>query len=101
MSKEDLIKVLWVENDPITIEGYRGEADVYENIELVDVPSWEDAKLLLDKDYNCWKAIILDAKCQFKRTDTDKADRFLSNVIPDLGQYANRNRRTIPWYVLS
>jgi hypothetical protein len=101
MSKEEFIQVLWVENDPNVVNAYPTEADMIAGLELTAVPSWEDAKILLDKDYNRWKAIILDAKCQYKRTDADKAERFLSHVFPELERYANRNKRTIPWYVLS
>lgn len=101
MRNNDLIQVLWVENDPLVTNSYPGEADMYGDLQLTVFPCWEEAEVALESDYDRWQAIILDAKCQYKRGDADKADRFLMNVITRIGKIAARKNRTIPWYVLS
>lgn len=101
MRNNDLIQVLWVENDPLVTESYPREADMYGDLQLTVFLCWEDAEAVLESDYDRWQAIILDAKCQYKKGDADKADRFLMNVITRIGKIAARRSRTIPWYVLS
>lgn len=101
MRNNDLIQVLWVENDPMVAKSYPGEADECGDLQLVAFPCWEEAEAALEADYDRWQAIILDAKCQYKKDDADKADRFLMNVFTRLGKIAARKDRTIPWYVLS
>lgn len=101
MYEQEYIQVLWVENDPKIISAYPREAEMFANLQLTPVSSWEEAKSLLEKEYNKWQAIILDAKCQYAKNDADLAARFLSRVFPELERYANRKGRTIPWYVLS
>lgn len=101
MRNNDLIQVLWVENDPLVTNSYPGEADMYGDLQLTVFPCWEEAEVALESDYDRWQAIILDAKCQYKKGDADKADRFLMNVITRIGKIAARKNRTIPWYVLS
>ncbi len=99
--RNNIIQVLWVEDDPkITID-YPRQADMLEGIELYPFSCWEDAELELDRDYSRWDAIILDAKCRFKRSDADKAKRFLSNVFRQIELLAKSKNRTLPWYVLS
>jgi hypothetical protein len=99
MSQEQYVDVLWVENDPQVTSAYPREAEM-SGIYLHPVSSWEEAKVKLDEDYGKWKAIILDAKCQYAKGDADLADRFLGNVFPELKEYESRNH-PIPWYVLS
>lgn len=101
MRNNDLIQVLWVENDPLVIKSYPGEAEMCGDLELTAFPCWEDAEAALEADYDRWQAIILDAKCQYKKGDADKADRFLSNVFSKIGIIAARKNQKIPWYVLS
>ena len=98
---ERYIQVLWVENDPLITEAYPREAELLEGIELHPFPCWEDAETELEKNYEKWDAIILDAKCQYKKGDADKAERFLVNVFKRIEKLASRKNRTIPWYVLS
>lgn len=95
------IQVLWVEDDPEITKAYPREADMLEGIELHPFPCWEDAEIELDNNYAKWDAIILDAKCRFRKNDADKAERFLSNVFPRIERIAFRKGRMIPWYVLS
>lgn len=101
MRENDLIQVLWVENDPLVTNSYPGEAEMCGDLQLTVFSCWEEAEVALESDYDRWQAIILDAKCQYKKGDADKADRFLMNVITRIGKIAARKDRTIPWYVLS
>lgn len=101
MRDNKYIQVLWVENDPMITSAYPNEADMVAGIELHPFECWEDAENELERNYDRWDAIILDAKCKYRKDDADKADRFLSNVFPKVMALAARKNRTIPWYVLS
>lgn len=101
MRNNKYIQVLWVENDPMITAAYPNEADIVAGIELHPFPCWEEAEAALEKDYEHWDAIILDAKCKYLRDDADKAEKFLSHVFPKIMKLATRKNRTIPWYVLS
>lgn len=90
MRENDLIQVLWVENDPLVTNSYPGEAEMCGDLQLTVFPCWEEAEAALESDYDRWQAIILDAKCQYKKGDADKADRFLMNVITRIGKIAAR-----------
>lgn len=95
------INVLWVENDPIVIKSYPGEARLRAGLNLQVATSWEEAEELLRSNYDQWQAIILDAKCKYKENDADLASRFLSNAIARLGNLYAVKGKTIPWYILS
>lgn len=101
MRDNKLIQVLWVENDPMITSAYPREAEMVAGIELCPFPCWKEAESALEEDYKRWDAIILDAKCRYEKDDADKADRFLVNVFRRIEKLAERNKRTIPWYVLS
>lgn len=95
------IQVLWVENDSSIISDIIEEALDVAEIELYPFSCWEDAEEALEADYTRWDAILLDAKCSFKRGDADKATRFLTNVFRRIDKLATIKKRSIPWYVLS
>lgn len=99
--REKIIQVLWVENDPMITQAYPREADMLEGIEIVPFSCWEDAEEALEADYSRWDAILLDAKCCYRRGDADKATRFLTNVFRRIDTLAKTKKHTIPWYVLS
>lgn len=101
MRKNKYIQVLWVENDPKITASYPREADMVAGIELKPFPTWEDAEEALAADYDNWDAIILDAKCVYKRGEADKATRFLMNAFDRIKTLASTKHRTLPWYVLS
>lgn len=101
MDKKRHIRVLWVENDPLITSAYPREAELLQDIILHPYPNWEEAEKEIENNYEYWDAIILDAKCKYKKDDADKATRFLSNVFPKIEKVASRKNRTIPWYVLS
>ena len=101
MRDNKYIQVLWVEDDPMITSAYPNEADMVAGIELHPFPCWEEAEVELERDYDRWDAIILDAKCRYRKEDADKAEKFLSHVFPKILTLASRKNRTIPWYVLS
>ena len=101
MSENNTINVLWVEDDPMITAAYPNEAEMISGIILHPFPYWEIAEKELENNYSAWDAIILDAKCRYKKDDADKAEKFLSNVFPRLVGIAARKNKTIPWYVLS
>lgn len=47
--EENLIKILWVENDPEVLEAYPGEAYEY-GLHLVPFTNWDEAELALKED---------------------------------------------------
>lgn len=101
MRDNKYIQVLWVEDDPMITSAYPNEADMVAGIELHPFPCWEEAEVELERNYEHWDAIILDAKCKYQKDDADKAEKFLSHVFPKIMTLAARKNRTIPWYVLS
>lgn len=100
MKQYDFVQVLWVEDDPIVTEAYPYEAEVY-GLQLVPYPCWDDAREALEKEYDRWSAIILDAKCKFHKDSTDNAVVFLREALKDISVIAKEKHRTIPWYILS
>lgn len=100
MQTNDLIQVLWVENDPVIIEAYPYEAEEYD-LQLVPFTCFDDAYMALCEDYQRWDAIILDAKCKVKASDVDKAIPFLTQSISRIAELAKDNNKTIHWYILS
>jgi len=100
MKAYDLIQVLWVEDDPGVTETYPLKAENFD-LELVPYSCWDDAKVALDKEYDRWAAIILDAKCKQHRDSADNAVRFLGEALKDIAIISKERGRVIPWYVLT
>ena len=100
MDTNDLIKVLWVEDDPDVTNTYPLEAENYD-LELVPIGCWDDAKVELDNKFNQWSAIILDAKCKYHRDSKDNAIVFLREALDDISTICEKKGRIIPWYVLT
>lgn len=98
--KENLIQVLWVEDDPQITRTYPIEAARY-GIQLVPFACWEEAEKALLSDFKRWSAIVLDAKCKYKRDSHDNAAEFLSHAIYSIGIICTNRHRILPWYVLS
>lgn len=96
----NLIQVLWVEDDPDNIQFYPIEASQY-GLELVPFNCWEDAEKALISDFKRWAAIILDAKCKYKKSDHDNAQRFLVHALSSITKICAERKRVIPWFVLS
>lgn len=100
MEMNDLIKVLWVEDDPEVTNTYPLEAENYD-LELVPVCCWDDAKVELENKFHQWSAIILDAKCKYHRGSEDNAIVFLREALDDISTICQREGRIIPWYILT
>lgn len=100
MYNYDLIQVLWVEDDPGVTETYPLKAESF-GLELVPYPCWDDAKVALEKEYDRWAAIILDAKCKFHRDSADNAIVFLREALDDISTICEKKGRIIPWYILT
>lgn len=100
MEINDLIKVLWVEDDPEVTSTYPLEAENYD-LELVPVCCWDDAKVELENKFDQWSAIILDAKCRYHRGSEDNAIVFLREALDDISTICEREGRIIPWYILT
>ena len=96
----DLIQVLWVEDDPKVTQSYRVEAETL-GLQLEPYSCWDDAKKALEKDYDRWSAIILDAKCKYHRDSADNAVVFLREALKDIAALSGKKGRVIPWYVLT
>jgi len=62
-NNDDLIRVLWVEDDPEVTKQYPITAERY-GLDLVAFPCWDDAFEALKYEFDTWGAIILDAKCK-------------------------------------
>ncbi len=100
MKNYELMQVLWVEDDKSIIETYIERAEDF-GLQLIPYCCWDDAKEVLESDYDRWSAIILDAKCKHHRDSADNAVRFLSEALSDISELAANKGRTIPWYVLT
>ncbi len=100
MKNPKLLKVLWVEDDKSIIDPYRLLAEKYDLI-LYQYPCWDDAKKELEKRYDHYSAIILDAKCKYLADSSDNAVEFLRESLKDIRALAEKKKRTIPWFVLT
>ena len=96
----DLIQVLWVEDDPEVTEKYPEKAETF-GLQLEAYPCWDDARIALEKEFDRWSAIILDAKCKYHRDSGDNAIEFLREALDDISTICKEKGRMIPWYVLT
>ncbi len=98
--KQTMIKVLWVDDDPtLRVELPREAYGL--GLHLEGYEYWEEAERALLANFDDYDAIILDAKCKFKKDDDPRAQRFLTNALDRLASIFAKNNRTIQWYVLS
>lgn len=97
---DDLIKVLWVEDDPIVTKEYPVTAEKY-GLDLVAFPCWDEAYESLTNEFDSWGAIILDAKCKHHKNSLDNATRFLSEALSDIKSICSTKDHQINWYILS
>lgn len=100
MRNENFIQVLWVEDDPEITETYPLEAARY-GIQLVPFSCWQDAEAALLSDFKRWSAIVLDAKCKYKKESQDNAAVFLTQALTSIASICTQQHRVLPWYVLS
>ncbi|MBQ4034840.1 MAG: hypothetical protein II623_05220, partial [Paludibacteraceae bacterium] len=99
MANNEIMKVLWVDNDPSVVEGTQQRAEQY-NIDLPCFSNWEAAETELKDHFNEFSAIILDANCEFS-ADSVEDKTFLAYVLPRLSKLFGEKHAEIPWYVLS
>lgn len=92
-------KVLWIDEEERLVEGMRRNADLY-GIELDWYTNWEDGRNALERDFQSYSAIILDAKCKLKADKMISMD-FLPTVLGELKGIFARKANALPWYVLS
>lgn len=100
MRENELIHVLWVEDDPEVRRTYPLKAETFD-LDLVSYLCWDDARDALKTDFDKWSAIILDAKCKYHRDSDDNAIVFLREALKDIATICQDKRRVIPWYVLT
>lgn len=98
---DDLIRVLWVEDDPIVTKQYPITAERKHGLDLVHFPCWDDALEALINEFDTWGAIILDAKCKHHKNSPDNAARFLPEALGDIKSICAKKGHQINWYVLS
>lgn len=98
----NLLNVLWVEDNESLFQSFSMEAKrspYY--LKLIPNNCWVEAKKVLLEQYDDISAIILDAKCKYRKDDPDDTLNFLPNVLKELGEIAILKKRTIPWFILS
>lgn len=100
-------KVLWVDDQNLDphhnptsfFEGYQLMAEEY-NIELVPFDNWEEAEESLNKNFDEYSAIILDANCKIHKSGLED-EAFITAVLPSLTTIFGEKRKAKPWYLLS
>lgn len=94
-------KVLWVDDDESIIDAYATLAETSYNLSLDVAPDWETAEEKLRVHFREYSAIILDANCKLRRTDSKPSEFFLGQASVRLSQIFGEKHEFIPWYVLS
>lgn len=98
--QKDYYNVLWVENDPAVTKTYPREAEKH-YLNLKPYSCWDDAKETLEKDFDSWDAIILDAKCKHHRDSLDNAAEFLREALTEIRAICREKGRQLNWYILT
>ena len=98
--EEDLIFVLWVDDDPIVRQSYPIEAES-KGLWLKACSCWDEAWEELKDNYEKWSAIILDANCVHHKGDGENVVKFLGHALNDITRLRAEKGRLIPWYILS
>lgn len=93
-------KVLWVDDELSIVDGLKQNADEL-NIELDHYENWFEAKESLQRNFEDYSAIILDAKCKISSESSSPEDVFITTILPDLLELFGRRQCLIPWYILS
>lgn len=100
METDDLIHVLWVDDDPVVRQSYPIEAES-EGLWLTACSCWDEAWVELKNNYEKWSAIILDANCVHHKGDGENVVKFLGHALNDITRLRTERGRLIPWYILS
>lgn len=108
MTNDVIFKVLWVDDQIQLNEGgqfygffapMQRIAEDY-NIELVPFDNWEEAETSLKQNFDDYSAIILDAYCKIRKSDTEQVE-FINAILPSLLNIFGEKRRELPWYIFS
>lgn len=94
------IKVLWVEDELDTAISFSAFAEM-QGVQLEVASNWERAEQLLRLHFREYSAIILDANCKLKESDTIGKPNFLGLASVRLARIFGEKHELIPWYVLS
>jgi hypothetical protein len=100
MEQTEMIKVLWVDDNKQLLQQLPREA-YPKGILLDPYECWEEAERALLANFDDYDAIILDAKCKFKKNEGAKAQRFLTNALSSINTICGNRSHQIHWYVLS
>ena len=98
--ENNFAKVMWLEEDPFTIDRFLHKAADYE-LNLEPFSCWEDAKKALVSNVKGWGAIILDPKCKLGLGDRPRPQKFLPQVLCDITHISAKYNAIIPWYVFT
>lgn len=99
---QQMIDVLWIDDNKDIWNSYSNLAgDEEYQLLLHPFDCWEDAETELLNHFEQYEAIILDAKCKYRRNDDAKATKFLSHAIADIRGICTQKQHQIHWYVLS
>ena len=97
---ENLIKVMWLEEDLFVIDKFKEKAKEYD-LDLHVFNCWEDAFNALSGNIKGWSAIIMNPKCKLGKGDRPKPQKFLPQVFCDITSICVKFDVMIPWYIFS
>lgn len=97
---ENLIKVMWLEEDLFNIDRFKDKAKEYD-LDLKVFNCWEDAFNALSGNIKGWSAIILNPKCKLGKGDRPKPQKFLPQVFCDITSICVKFDVMIPWYIFT
>lgn len=92
-------KVLWVEDDKRVVEERLTQAED-KDIDLIWKTNWQEAKKVMEEEFEDFSAIILDAHCKLS-PDEGAEPFFLAVVIVEIERMYAKHICAIPWYVYS
>ncbi len=98
-----LYKVLWVEDEDIFVKPLKIMSKKY-GLKLDRYTNWQEAQEALEKDFDSYSAIILDAHCKLKPNsspDSPENKLFLQVVLVKLEGIFGKKQKYIPWYIFS
>ena len=98
MAANQLYRVLWVDEE----EDRWGLKEQARRLDIIvyQYHSWEEAKMILERRFDAFSAIVLDGKSVIKQSDQPTED-FLYQVVKELETLFAQHEEQLPWYVLS
>lgn len=100
MSDQTRYRVLWIEDDPNFKDSFERLAKS-NGIYMSHYADWESASIYLNQYLDEIDAVIFDAHCKIKKTETVGNDSFLHIAIVDLLLIFAKHHTVRPWYILS